>query len=222
MQDVRDFCKFALVQHTAKKKKYIYIIFPPWHISIAFVPFGNIWLYYNEFSSMLSPSAQKNPWSNTIKADDHRTIYLTHITFNNIPSSPNAKKLALTKLCYVFCFKGSDECDVWFHISTPQCTYDSIDEQCNLCMIPYINNAMHDLRIDVWSPYVLGSICTRIPKLGLHRQIVQRCCSKGGKENWSNVAMDCMCCSSWAEFNSCCREVFCKRASLVLPWVVVL
>jgi len=157
MQDVRDFCKFALVQHTAKKKKYIYIFFPPWHISIAFVPFGNIWLYYNEFSSMLSPSAQKNPWSNTIKADDHRTIYLTHITFNNIPSSPNAKKLALTKLCYVFCFKGSDE--MW-------------------CMIPYINTAMyiwlhrwtmqfvHDSvyqQCDAWSPYwCMISICAWI------------------------------------------------------------
>lgn len=57
------------------------------------------------------------------------------------------KKLALTKLCYVFCFKGSHECDVWFHMSTPQCTYDSIDEQCNVCMIPYINNAMYDLHM---------------------------------------------------------------------------
>lgn len=118
---------------------------------------GPAQLYYNEFSSMLSPSAQKNPWSNTIKADDHRTIYLTHITFNNIPSSPNAKKLALTKLCYVFCFKGSDEMwcmipyintamYIWLHRWTMQCVHDSVYQQC-----------------DAWSPYwCMISICAWI------------------------------------------------------------
>jgi hypothetical protein len=72
MQDVdtRNFCIFALVQHDC--------------------------ITMNS-AALLSPNAQKNPWSNTIKADDQRTIYLTHITFNNIPSSPNAKKTSTNK-----------------------------------------------------------------------------------------------------------------------------
>ncbi len=177
MQDVntRDFCKFALVQH------------------------GCITM---NSAALQSPSAPKilDPTPSRLMIKEPSILHISPSTIFLLHWMQ--KKLALTKLCYVFCFKGSHECDVWFHNTamyvwfhrwTMQCVHESVYHQCN-----------------VWSPYVLGSICTWIPKFGLHRQIVQRCCSKGGKENWSNVAMDCMCCSSWAESNSCCREVFVK------------
>ncbi len=37
--------------------------------------------------------------------------------------------------------------NVMYDSITPQCTYDSIDEQCNVCMNLYITNAMYDLHM---------------------------------------------------------------------------
>jgi hypothetical protein len=61
---------------------------------------------------LLSPSAKKilDPTPSRLMIKEPSILYISPSTIFLLHRMQ--KKLALTKLCYVFCFKGSHECDV--------------------------------------------------------------------------------------------------------------